>query len=69
MHYKSTGIVVRNNSSSGACVLTSSALVSTSDRERRFIYRLKVCAAIFSALGLLIFDIGNHVVYLSCHYR
>ncbi|KAM0896447.1 hypothetical protein ACQ4PT_023190 [Festuca glaucescens] len=42
MHYKSTGIVVRNNSSSGACVLTSSALVSTSDTERWLMPALKI---------------------------
>ncbi|XP_047079376.1 uncharacterized protein LOC124689969 [Lolium rigidum] len=41
LHYESTGIVVEN-SLRNTCILTSSALVSTSDRERRFIYRLKI---------------------------
>uniref|UniRef100_A0ACD6AJY6 Uncharacterized protein n=1 Tax=Avena sativa TaxID=4498 RepID=A0ACD6AJY6_AVESA len=41
LHYESTGIVVEN-SSRYTFILTSSALVSTSDCERKFIYRLKI---------------------------
>ncbi|KAM0922440.1 hypothetical protein ACQ4PT_006157 [Festuca glaucescens] len=41
LHYESTGVVVEN-SLRNTCILTSSALVSTSDPERRFIYRLKI---------------------------
>ena len=48
----------------GVCVLTSSALVSTSDSGRRFIFVLKVCAAYFSAPDLLILDIGGHLVVM-----
>ncbi|KAM0873470.1 hypothetical protein ACQ4PT_038048 [Festuca glaucescens] len=42
VHYKSTGIVVRNRSSCGASVLTSSALVSTLDAERWLMPQLKI---------------------------
>uniref|UniRef100_A0A453L8D7 Uncharacterized protein n=2 Tax=Aegilops tauschii subsp. strangulata TaxID=200361 RepID=A0A453L8D7_AEGTS len=54
MHFRSTGIVLANSSSGGACVLTSSALVSTSDKERMLTPALKVCAANLSALVALI---------------
>ncbi|VAI34267.1 unnamed protein product [Triticum turgidum subsp. durum] len=42
MHFRSTGIVLANSSSGGACVLTSSALVSTSDKERMLTPALKI---------------------------
>ncbi|KAM0825224.1 hypothetical protein ACQ4PT_069691 [Festuca glaucescens] len=42
VHYKSTGIVVRNSSSRGTSVLTSSALVSTLDAERWLMPQLKI---------------------------
>lgn len=42
MHYKCTGIVVRNSSLSGASVLTSSALVSTSDTEYGLTPKIKL---------------------------
>ncbi|PNT69869.1 uncharacterized protein LOC100824276 isoform X2 [Brachypodium distachyon] len=41
MHYKSTGIVIEN-SALDTGILTSSALVCTSDSERRFMYTLKI---------------------------
>ncbi|XP_044345459.1 uncharacterized protein [Triticum aestivum] len=41
LHYKSTGIVVEN-SLRNTSILTSSALVSTSDSGRRFIFGLKI---------------------------
>ncbi|KAI5016301.1 hypothetical protein ZWY2020_006152 [Hordeum vulgare] len=41
LHYESTGIVVENTLRNTS-ILTSSALVSTSDHERRFICRLKI---------------------------
>ena len=53
MHNKSTGIVVRNSSLSGASILTSSALVSTSDTERWSTPALEVCSANFSVLDAL----------------
>ncbi|KAM3258688.1 hypothetical protein ACQJBY_050461 [Aegilops geniculata] len=42
MHFRSTGIVLENSSSGGTCVLTSSALVSTSDKERMLTPALKI---------------------------
>ncbi|VAI19498.1 unnamed protein product [Triticum turgidum subsp. durum] len=42
MHFRSTGIVLENSSSGGTCVLTSSALVSTSDKERMLTPTLKI---------------------------
>uniref|UniRef100_A0ACD6AFQ6 Uncharacterized protein n=3 Tax=Avena sativa TaxID=4498 RepID=A0ACD6AFQ6_AVESA len=41
IHYESTGIVVENNRRD-TCCLTLSALVRTSDSERRFIHTLKI---------------------------
>ncbi|KAE8818930.1 hypothetical protein D1007_03323 [Hordeum vulgare] len=42
MNFTSTGIVLENSSTGGACVLTSSALVSTLDKERMLTPSLKI---------------------------